>query len=99
MIKYNQVKFDSIDEGMRSMIRRNAKETSIDTRPNVDSEAEIGQLPLHEATTRNPRDADLTRQAGDFSLYIFYLRSIGPVFALALAILATLFTIFRKMPR
>ncbi|KAK4063525.1 uncharacterized protein Triagg1_9402 [Trichoderma aggressivum f. europaeum] len=99
MIKYNQVKFDSIDEGMRSMIRRNAKETSIDTRPNVDSEAEIGQLRLHEATTRNPGDADLTRQTGDFSLYMFYLRSIGPVFALALAILATLFTIFRKMPQ
>jgi hypothetical protein len=99
MIKYNQVKFNSIDEEVRSVIGRNVKKTCIDTQSEVDSEDELGELPLHKASEGSPRDSDLTRKAGDFGLYIFYLESIGPLFALILMILAISFSILKKMPR
>lgn len=75
------------------------KKTCLDTQSDAGSEEELGELPLHKATVGSPKDFDLTRQAGDLGVYLFYLGSIGPVFTLALAILATSFSVFRKMPR
>ncbi|KAL7928726.1 putative ABC multidrug transporter [Trichoderma chlorosporum] len=98
-IKYNQVKLDSINEELKSAIQMHVNRTSSDTQSDDGSEEELGELSLHKAKAASPKDSDLTRQAGDLSLYLFYLGSIGPVFTLALAILATSFSIFRKMPQ
>ncbi|KAH6647202.1 P-loop containing nucleoside triphosphate hydrolase protein [Truncatella angustata] len=99
MIKYNQVKFDSINNELKNAIRRNVMKTRIDIRPNVNSEDELSKLPCHKASSGSPKDPDLTRQAGDLGLYMFYVGSIGPVFALILIVLAVSFSVFKKMPQ
>jgi hypothetical protein len=99
MIKYNQVKFDSINKEMRSAIGRNVKKACMDTQSDADSEDELDGLSFQKASAGSSKDSDLTRQAGDLGLYMFYVGSIGPVFALTLIVLAISFAVFKKMPR